>query len=71
MIILALLCIVFLYLLYIRWIFVAYLVVLEGKKVLHAFSYKLNRALFKQLAVTVLAWLLLVTRVCRRASANA
>ncbi|MGB3459245.1 MAG: glycerophosphodiester phosphodiesterase family protein [Halobacteriota archaeon] len=60
MIILALLCIVFLYLLYIRWIFVAYLVVLEGKKVLHAFSYKLNRALFKQLAVTVLAWLLLV-----------
>ena len=60
MIILALLCIVFLYLLYIRWIFVAYLVVLEGKKVLHAFSYKLNRKLFKQLAVTVLAWLLLV-----------
>ncbi len=60
MIILALLCIVFLYLLYIKWIFVAYLVVLEGKKVLHAFSYKLNRALFKQLAVTVLAWLLLV-----------
>ncbi len=59
MIILALLCIVFLYLLYIRWIFVAYLVVLEGKKVLHAFSYKLNRKLFKQLAVTVLAWLLL------------
>jgi len=60
MIILALLCIVFLYLLYIKWIFVAYLVVLEGKKVLHAFSYKLNRKLFKQLAVTVLAWLLLV-----------
>ena len=59
-IILALLCIVFLYLLYIKWIFVAYLVVLEGKKVLHAFSYKLNRKLFRQLAVTVLAWLLLV-----------
>jgi glycerophosphoryl diester phosphodiesterase len=57
MIILALLCIAFLYLLYIRWIFVAYLVVLEGKKVLHAFSYKLNRKLFKQLAVTVLAQL--------------
>nr|CBH39068.1 hypothetical membrane protein, glycerophosphoryl diester phosphodiesterase family [uncultured archaeon] len=60
MIILALLCIVFLYLLYIKWIFVAYLVVLEGKKVLHAFSYKLNRKLFKQLTVTVLAWLFLV-----------
>ncbi len=59
-IILALLCIVFLYLLYIRWIFVAYLVVLEGKKVLHAFSYKRNRKLFRQLAVTVLAWVLLV-----------
>ena len=59
-IILALLCIVFLYLLYIKWIFVAYLVVLEGKKVLHAFSYKLNRKLFRQLAVTVLAWVLLV-----------
>ena len=58
--ILALLCIFCLYSLYIRWIFVDYLVVLEGKKVSEAFSYKLNRKLIIELVVTVLAWFLLI-----------
>ena len=58
--ILALLCIFSLYSLYIRWIFVDYLVVLEGKKVSEAFSYKLNRKLIIELVVTVLAWFLLI-----------
>ncbi|MGB7000560.1 MAG: glycerophosphodiester phosphodiesterase [Halobacteriota archaeon] len=58
--ILALLCIFSLYSLYIRWIFVDYLVVLEGKKVSDAFSYKLNRKLIIELVVTVLAWFLLI-----------
>lgn len=59
-IILALLCIFSLYSLYIRWIFVDYFVVLEGKKVSDAFAYKLNRKLFLELVVTVLAWFLLI-----------
>ncbi len=59
-IILALLCILSLYLLYIRWIFVDYFVVLEGKKVSDAFAYTLNRKLFLELVVTVLAWILLI-----------
>ena len=58
--ILALLCIFSLYSLYIRWIFVDFLVVLEGKKVSEAFSYKLNRKLIIELVVTVLAWFLLI-----------
>ncbi len=58
--ILALLCTFCLYSLYIRWIFVDYLVVLEGKKVSDAFSYKLNRKLIIELVVTVLAWFLLI-----------
>ncbi len=58
--ILALACIFSLYSLYIRWIFVDYLVVLEGKKVSEAFSYKQNRKLIIELVVTVLAWFLLI-----------
>ena len=59
-IILALLCILSLYLLYIRLIFVDYFVVLEGKKVSDAFAYTLNRKLFLDLVVTVSAWFLLI-----------
>ena len=60
LIILAVLCILSLYLRYIRWIFVDYFVVLEGKKVSDAFAYKLNRKLFLELVVTVLAWFFLI-----------
>jgi glycerophosphoryl diester phosphodiesterase len=56
----ALLCIFSLYSLYIRWIFVDYFVVLEGKKVSDAFAYTLNRKLSLELIVTVLAWFLLI-----------
>lgn len=45
---------------FITWTFVDYHVVIEGKKVLQAFSYKLNKKLIKQLAVTFIVWYLLI-----------
>ncbi|NAT10050.1 hypothetical protein C4E22_00585 [ANME-1 cluster archaeon AG-394-G06] len=58
--ILALLGIVFLFYRFITWTFVDYQVVIEGKKVLQAFLYKLNKKLIKQLALTFIVWYLLI-----------
>ena len=58
--ILALLDIIFLFYRFITWTFVDYQVVIEGKKVLQAFTYKLNKKLIKQLAVTFIVWYLLI-----------